>query len=232
MTRTVEALKGVYTHPYRVIFAAAVGLSAHGLFTAAVRLGRIPAWLAWAYVLIVDLLAVAAYRTWRQATESDAASWAWAVAALAAVGTVSLNTLAAYPELAATWVGPAIAGFPPIAALLATALRMTEQRLQVTADGSGVDLPEPQPAPEPAPQPEPVTPATPDRLAARTPRPVRTLAAIPAVTPDVAGIVAGHVQAGGQVTDPELTAAVAAALGCSDRTARRRLQPYREGVAA
>src|SRR5918998_4636722 len=97
--------------------------------------------LAWAYVLIVDLLAVAAYRTWRTATESGGHSWAWVVAAAAALDTVSLNTLAAYPELAAAWVGPAIAGFPPIAALLATALRMAEQRLAGTT-GGGVDLPD------------------------------------------------------------------------------------------
>lgn len=233
-------LKALYERPYVVIFAAAVGLSAHGLYAAAVHLGRIPSWLAWAYVLIVDLLAVAAYRTWRQATEAGSRHWAWAVAAGAAVGTVSMNTLAAYPELAATWVGPAIAGFPPIAALLATALRMAEQRLQPTAGSGGLGLPEPQPAPEPV--PEPVAPVEPESAAparpARSPQPDRRLTALPAVTPtrsdtDVTGIVADYLDLGGQVTDPELTAIVAEELGCSDRTARRRLQPFRsEGMAA
>jgi hypothetical protein len=248
----VNTVKQLYTRPYVVIFAASVALSAHGLFTAAVQLGRIVAWLAWLYVLIVDLLAVAAYRTWRQATESGRGHWAWAVAAAAAVGTVAMNTLASYPELAFTWVGPAIAGFPPVAALLATALRMAEQRLQVTVDNAAdaeqredheILESEPVLTPfDPAPEPEPPVadpePVTVERPAPRPVKPERKLTAIPAVTPartdiDVAGIVADYLDLGGAVTDPELTAIVADELGCSDRTARRRLQPFRsEGVAA
>jgi hypothetical protein len=243
----------VYNRPYVVIFAAAVALSAHGLFTAAVNLGRIPQWLAWSYVLIVDLLAVSAYQTWRQAVEAGQQHWAYVVAVLAAASTVAMNTLASYPELAAAWVGPAIAGFPPVAALLATALRMAEQRLRVSAGGGGVDWPESEPATEPVthPEPEPITPvepipvtkpepAKPDRPAAvvRSPQPDRRLTALPAVTDDrpdeaVAAIVSAYLTFGGQVTDPALTAEVAERLGCSDRTARRRLQPFRsEGVAA
>lgn len=229
MSRVLEA---VYCRPYVVIFAAAVVLSAHGLYAAAVHLGRIPAWLAWAYVLIVDLLAVAAYRTWRTAAESGRQHWAAVVAALAAAGTVTLNTVAAYPELAAVWVGPAIAGFPPIAALLATALRMAEQRLQLVVD---ISVQEPAGQAEPAVASEPVTQPV-VRPSAASPQPGRRLTALPAVTPDiagiVAGIVAGHVRAGGRVTDPALTAIVAEELGCSDRTARRRLQPFREETAA
>jgi hypothetical protein len=243
----------VYNRPYVVIFAAAVALSAHGLFTAAVNLGRIPEWLAWSYVLIVDLLAVSAYRTWRQAIEAGRQHWAVAVAAVAAAGTVAMNTLASYPELAVAWVGPAIAGFPPLAALTATALRMAERRLRsVTAGGGGVGLPDPVIAPVPVEEPEPqpasepaappVTepePAKPDRPAAvrRSPQPDRRLTALPAVSDDrpdevVAAIVSAYLAFGGQVTDPALTAEVAKRLGCSDRTARRRLQPFREGVAA
>jgi hypothetical protein len=256
----------VYNRPYVVIFAAAVALSAHGLFTAAVNLGRIPEWLAWSYVLIVDLLAVSAYRTWRQAVESGRQHWACVVAGLAAAGTVAMNTLASYPELAAAWVGPAIAGFPPMAVLTATALRMAEQRLRsVTAGGGGINEPEPilipteepdpvtapveepaiepDPASEPQPEPEPVTKpeplVTPDRPAVTVTGP--RLAAIPPVTADradqvaadiVADIVSRHVANGGHVNDPELTRAVADWLQVSDRTARRKLQPFRGERAA
>jgi hypothetical protein len=252
-----DFLKSLYERPYVVIFAAAVALSAHGLFTAAVNLGRIPEWLAWSYVLIVDLLAVSAYRTWRVAVESGRQHWAWIVAVSAAAGTVTLNTFAAYPELAAWWVGPAIAGFPPIAALTATALRMAEQRLRSVTAGDGgineplpklipveepapdpVEKPEVKPAPEPAEPVEPVTqpePAKPDRPAVTVTRP--RLAAIPPVTNDrtdeaVAAIVASHVANGGHVTDAELTGIVAGQLAVSDRTARRRLQPFRTGEVA
>lgn len=45
----------------------------------------------------------------------------------------------------------------------------------------------------------------------------------------VDALVAGHLSGGGQLADGLLTAAVAAALGVTDRTARRRLQPYRDG---
>ncbi len=48
----------------------------------------------------------------------------------------------------------------------------------------------------------------------------------------VAELVAGHVAGGGKVTDPELTVAVATAIGLSDRTARRRLAPFRAGQVA
>jgi hypothetical protein len=249
MDHFTRTLTGLYTHPYRVIFAAAVALSAHGLFTAAVTLGRIPEWLAWSYVLIVDLLAVSAYRTWRQAVAAGRQHWACVVAVLAAIGTVTLNTFAAYPELAAWWVGPAIAGFPPVAALTATALRMAEQRLRsVTAGGGGVDWPAPEPAPvtepveEPEPEPTPAVepePTKPDQPAAvaRSPQPDRRLTALPAVTPDrpdvaVAAIVTGYVANGGHVSDAELTAIVADRLAVSDRTARRRLQPFRTGEVA
>lgn len=44
----------------------------------------------------------------------------------------------------------------------------------------------------------------------------------------VAGLVAAHLAAGGQAGDAALTAAVAVALDVTDRTARRRLQPYRD----
>jgi hypothetical protein len=242
--------KSIYERPYRTIFAAAAAMSAHGLYTAAVNLGHIPWFLAWSYVLIVDLLAVSAYRTWRQAVESGQQHWAWIVAASAAAGTITLNTFAAYPQLAAWWVGPVIAGFVPIAALVAVALRMAEERLQVTAGGGGINEPEPilipieDPATDPDPVEDPVIepepPVTPDRPAAAVATVTVTrprLAAIPADTDRtdqaVAAIVAGHLASGGHVTDAELTAEVADRLGCSDRTARRRLQPFRsEGVAA
>jgi hypothetical protein len=243
-------LKSIYERPYRTIFAAAAAMSAHGLYTAAVELGHIPWFLAWSYVLIVDLLAVSAYRTWRQAVESGQQHWAWIVAASAAAGTITLNTFAAYPELAAWWVGPAIAGFVPIAALVAVALRMAEERLQVTAEGGGgINEPEPIliPVEDPATDPDPVTepviepepPVTPDRPAAAVATVTVTrprLAAIPADTDRtdqaVAAIVAAYVASGGHVTDAELTALVADRLGCSDRTARRRLQPFRTGEVA
>lgn len=224
------ALKAVYERPYVVIFSAAVALSAHGLFTAAAQLGRIPPWLAWLYVLIVDLLAVAAYRTWRQAAETGSRHWAWVVAAGAAVGTVAMNTLSGYPELAPVWVGPAIAGFPPLAALLATALRLEEHRLRLArpaADEAGAEH-EPAPATKPK-EPAPAAPVS-------APAPTRRLAALPAttLTPDetVAALVTAHLAVGGRASDPALTAAVAAELGVSARTARRRLQPFREQVAA
>jgi hypothetical protein len=230
-------------------------MSAHGLYTAAVELGHIPWFLAWSYVLIVDLLAVSAYRTWRQAVESGQQHWAWIVAASAAAGTITLNTFAAYPELAAWWVGPAIAGFVPVAALVAVALRMAEQRLQVTAEGGGgineplpilIPAEEPDTAPEPDTEPveepasEPVTepeaPVTPDRPAATVTVTRPQLAAIPAATDRtdeaVAAIVAGYLASGGHVADAELTGIVADRLGCSDRTARRKLQPFRTGEVA
>jgi hypothetical protein len=213
-------LKSVYSRPYAVIFIAAAALSAHGLFVAAHVLAHIPAWLAWAYVLIVDLTAVSAYRTWQRAGMRH---WAGLVAAGTAAATVTLNALAAFPAGAPVWIGPAIAAFPPVAALLATALRLEEQRLHLATEAAPVDVDQ-----------EPTTPpAEPGRPAPRAPR----LTAIPAVTDskpdaDVAAIVAEYLTVGGRVTDAELTAAVAGRLGCSDRTARRRLQPFREGVAA
>ncbi|MGH8933014.1 MAG: hypothetical protein ACRDZO_20910 [Egibacteraceae bacterium] len=48
----------------------------------------------------------------------------------------------------------------------------------------------------------------------------------------MADLVTAHVAAGGKVTDPSLTVAVAKAIGLSDRTARRRLKPYRVGQVA
>lgn len=136
MRRTV---KGAYERPYVVIFAAAAAMSAHGLYTAAVELGRIPPWLAWSYVLIVDLLAVSAYRTWRAAVEAGRRHWAGLVALGAAVGTVAMNIVAGHPQLAPGWAGPAIAGFPPVAALLAAALRMAEARVEAARTAPGVD---------------------------------------------------------------------------------------------
>lgn len=225
-------VKRLYERPYVLIFMGAVALSAHGLFTAAVRLGRIPPWLAWLYVLIVDLLAVAAFRTWRRAARHGSGHWAWVVAAATAAMTVAMNALAAFPAAAPMWAGPVIAAFPPLAALLATALHLEEQRLHLTEVKDTVSDVAPEPYSFTAPE-APAGPHRPVTEDASRPR----LAAIPPVTDsrpdtDVADIVAGHVQAGGQVADPGLTVAVAAALGCSDRTARRRLQPFRGGVAA
>jgi len=48
----------------------------------------------------------------------------------------------------------------------------------------------------------------------------------------VVDLVAAHEADGGHVTDPELTVAVAAALRVSERTARRRLEPFRAGKVA
>ena len=48
----------------------------------------------------------------------------------------------------------------------------------------------------------------------------------------VVELVAAHEADGGHVTDPELTVAVAAALRVSERTARRRLEPFRAGKVA
>lgn len=129
LCRTVGML---YERPFGAIFVAAVILSANGLHHAAVVLARIPDVLAWLFLACVDLLAVAAFRTWRQAVEAGEQHWAGAVATGAVVLTVTMNALAAFPELAPAWVGPGIAAFPPIAALLAAALRMEEQRLART----------------------------------------------------------------------------------------------------
>lgn len=238
-----RALSGVYQRPYVVIFVAAAGLSAHGLYTAAVQLGHIPAWLAWSYVLIVDLLAVSAYRTWRTATEAGQRHWAGLVAAAAAAGTVAMNIIAGHPELAVTWAGAAIAGFPPVAALLATALRMAEQRLHSVsttnsmAKDTATDLRVPTPDLDSPTEPD-RPPTAVDRLPVTVtttcpPRPAQiTLPADEPRCPVTATIVAGHLDAGGQITDPALTATVAARLGVSERTARRRLAPYRAKAAA
>jgi hypothetical protein len=222
----------VYERPYVVIFAAAAAMSAHGLYTAAVELGHIPPLLAWSYVLIVDLLAVSAYRTWRKATEAGKRHWAGGVAFAATAGTVAMNVIAGHPELAASWAGPAIAGFPPVAALLATALRMAEERLRpVTADTA--DTPADM---------EIVRPVSAVAIGDRAPVTLpdsRTWPVSADITLDneadtapvtdreVAAIVAGHVAGGGHASDPELTAAVATQLAVSDRTARRRLAPFR-----
>lgn len=115
------------------IFAAAVVLSANGLHHAAVTLGRIPSELAWLFLGCLDLLAVVAFHTWRQAVDAGQTHWAGYVAAGAVVVTVALNSLSAFPELAPAWIGPAIAALPPIAALLAAALRMESERLARTA---------------------------------------------------------------------------------------------------
>jgi len=48
----------------------------------------------------------------------------------------------------------------------------------------------------------------------------------------VAELVRAHLAAGGELGDGALTAAVAAALDVTDRTARRRLQPYRDPAPA
>lgn len=238
-------LAQVYRRPYVVIFAAAAGLSAHGLYTAAVELGHIPGWLAWSYVAIVDLLAVSAYRTWRTAAQAGRHHWAGVVAAGAAAGTVAMNVIAGHPGLAAGWAGPAIAGFPPVAALLATALAMAEQRLRPTstaAEEQAVGLHVPASATVTAHLAVADHQAglraddlhRPDRPAVTvtaTPRSSRSLPAAPSADADsgvdTGEVVADHLDAGGRVTDPELTATVAARLGVSDRTARRRLAPFR-----
>jgi hypothetical protein len=247
MEPVTRASKGIYERPYLLIFLCAAMLSAHGLHESAHKIGRIPAELAWLFIVIIDALGISAFRTWRQATAASRWHWAGGVAAAAAALTVCMNVFSSFPQLAATWMGPLIAATPPIAAFFAAALRMQEQRLRsVTAGGGGIDRPKPTPAPEPVdepepqPAPKPATPVTPEPEPAPKPAPEPTarprLTAIPAVTgssdADVAAIVAEFLNLGGTVTDPGLTTIVAEELGCSDRTARRKLQRFREGVAA
>jgi hypothetical protein len=246
MEPATRALKSAYERPYLLIFLCAVVLSAHGLHESAHQIGRIPSELAWLFILIIDALGIAAFRTWRQATAASRWHWAAGVAAAAAALTVCMNVFSSFPQLAAAWMGPLIAATPPVAAFFAAALRMQEQRLRsVTAGGGGVDWPEPEPVEEPQPQrePAPATPVEPKPAPKPAPEPERTtrlcLAAIPTAAgsgpdADVASIVAEFLDLGGNVTDPGLTTIVAEELGCSDRTARRRLQPFREreGVAA
>jgi hypothetical protein len=224
MNDAARALMAFYERPYACMFGAAVVLSAHGLFVAAHRFGNIPAAIAWLYVGIIDLLAVSAYRTWRRA---GMAHWAGVVAVLTAVTTIALNGFSAFPAWAPVWLGFAVASFPPVAALLATALRLEEQRLHPATedDASTEGVPEPVAPVEPQPEPQ-----------AERVEPVR-LTAIPASTPPapderVAELVAAHVASGGDVADSALTEAVASELGVSPRTARRRLQPFRTEVAA
>lgn len=133
----ISALRKLTERPYLVIFGAAVALSTHGLFLAATSLGRITPALAWLYVVVIDALAVSAYRTWRSEYVTRT-HWAGGVALALAVFTVTLNVLGIFPRYAASWVGPLIAGFPPVAALLATALRVAEDRLV-----SATELPSP-----------------------------------------------------------------------------------------
>lgn len=77
------------------------------------------------------------------------------------------------------------------------------------------------------------------RQTTQTPAPASTASAAAAArvadsagqaadSPDtLAAVVAAHLSGGGQVADAELTAAVAEHLAVSERTARRRLEPYR-----
>ena len=79
-------------------------------------------------------------------------------------------------------------------------------------------------------QPAPPPPAAPADIAGR-----RSAEAVTAAdsTPDtVAELVRAHLAGGGELGDATLTAAVAATLDVTDRTARRRLQPYRDPAPA
>jgi hypothetical protein len=174
----MSALKALYERPYAVVFVAAVILSAHGLFLAATQLARINPWIAGLYILIVDVLAVSSYRTWTRGVP-----WAGGIALALALFTVALNVLGVFSEVAYSWVGQVVAGFPPVAALLAATLKIAEDRVvpttsreEIPTEVTEVPTPPGDPhdlaAPSPAPEPFRVVTLDPEPPPSESPRPL------------------------------------------------------------
>jgi hypothetical protein len=201
-----------------LVGVAAMVLSFHHLTDLAIRAG-VPVALAPLYPLMVDVLAIVAYLRMASAVRGSH-EWNSSVALLAGSLAISvIGNVAAGIAGDLPWITRFIvAGLPPIFLFV------------VAHQALGVGAPAPETSPVlsqhvPAYVPQPTTPPM-GCLDDNEP-----VDALVDVDDPVAGLVGAYTQCGGQVSDPLLTKTVAGALAIDERSARRRLQPYRNGEA-
>jgi uncharacterized protein DUF2637 len=196
-----------------VVGIAAMILSFHGLTALAVRAG-VPVALAWLYPVMTDTLAIVAALRMASAVRGSR-EWNASAGLLAgALATSVVGNVAASIAGDLPWIAPFIVtGLPPIFVLLTA-----HQAL-------GAGTPEPRTthnAADPG-------PAVAQHVA------TYSVPMAPAVAADgadpVAALVGAYTALGGSAADPQLTRTLASAACVDERTARRRLEPYRSEEA-
>jgi hypothetical protein len=202
-----------------LVGVAAMVLSFHHLTDLAIRAG-VPVALAPLYPLMVDVLAIVAYLRMASAVRGSH-EWNSSVALLAGSLAISvIGNVAAGIAGDLPWITRFIvAGLPPLFLFV-----VAHQALGVGA-AAAETTPSviAQHVPTYVPQP-----AAPPVVCLGDSEPVDALVD---VDDPVAALVGAFTRCGGQVSDPLLTKAVAQALSVDERSARRRLQPYRNGEA-
>jgi uncharacterized protein DUF2637 len=193
---------------------AAMVLSFHHLIDLAIRAG-VPVALAPLYPLMVDVLTIVAYLRMASAVRGSH-EWHSSVALLAGSLAISvIGNVAAGITGDLPWIVPFIvAGLPPLFLFV-----VAHQAL-----GVGAAAPETTSAVTHVPAYVP-QPAAPPVGCLDGSEPVDAFAD---VDDPVAALVGAFTRCGGEVSDPLLTKTVASALVIDERSARRRLQPYRE----
>jgi uncharacterized protein DUF2637 len=191
-----------------IVGVAAMILSFHGLTALVIRAG-VPVALAPLYAVMVDMLAIVAYLKMASAVRGSH-EWNSAAALLAGslavsvIGNVAVGIAGDLPWIARFIV----AGLPPVFLFV------------VAHAALGTSAPEPRPAPAT----RDAAPLVGQHVAAYPVSVMPTDGADP-----VAALVGAYTQLGGGAGDPALTRALAAAASIDERTARRRLEPFRSG---
>jgi uncharacterized protein DUF2637 len=189
-----------------VVGVAAMVLSFHHLTALAIRAG-VPVVLAWLYPVMIDILAIVAYLRMASAVRGSH-EWNSSVALLAGALAISvIGNVAAGIAGDLPWITRFIvAGLPPVFLFV------------VAHQALGAGAPEPRPAPA-APE---HTPPTVEHIATYSSPTVMTDGLDP-----VAALVEAYMCCGGGAEDRALTRALVAAASIDERTARRRLEPFR-----
>jgi hypothetical protein len=199
-----------------VVGIAAMVLSFHHLTALAVRAG-VPVALAWLYPLMVDVLAIVAYLRMASAVRGSH-EWNASVGLLAGSLAISvLGNLSSGIAGELPWVARFIvAGLPPVFLFV------------VAHQALGTNTPEPHSTTS-APDAPSVRPLVAQHVATYA-TPMAPVVMVDGSDP-VAGLVEAYTQLGGSAADPQLTKTLASAAAIDERTARRRLEPYRSGEA-
>jgi uncharacterized protein DUF2637 len=196
-----------------VVGVAAMVLSFHHLTALAIRAG-VPVALAWLYPLMVDVLAIVAYLRLASAVRGSH-EWSTSVGLLAGSLAISvIGNVAAGIAGELPWVARFIvAGLPPVFLFV------------VAHQALGTSTPEPHSTPN-APDAGPLV----AQHVATYPTCPAPVVMVDGADP-VAALVEAYTQLGGSAADPQLTKTLASAAAIDERTARRRLEPYRSGEA-
>jgi hypothetical protein len=196
-----------------VVGIAAMVLSFHHLTALAVRAG-VPVALAWLYPLMVDVLAIVAYLRMASAVRGSH-EWNTSVGLLAGSLAISvIGNVAAGIAGELPWVARfVVAGLPPVFLFV------------VAHQALGTSAPEPRSG-STTPDVGPVV----AQHVTTYPTPMAPAVMVDGSDP-VASLVTAYVELGGSAADPQLTKTLASAAAIDERTARRRLEPYRSGEA-